>query len=67
MRATTLLNRVLDVAGVRVTGVELGPVGSGGPVVIDVSLRRRVLACPACSFTTRARYDVRAVDSVEAP
>ena len=63
MRATTLLNRVLDVSGVRVTGVELGMVGAGGPVVIDVSLRRRVLTCPACSFTTPARYDLRGVDS----
>src|SRR5665647_240935 len=59
MRATTLLNRVLDLAGVRVTGVELGAARSGGPVVIDVSLRRRVLTCSLCSFTTSARYDLR--------
>ena len=37
MRATTLLNRVLNLAGVRVTGVELGAAGTGGPVVVDVS------------------------------
>jgi transposase len=51
------------VSGVRVTSVDPGAAGGGSPVVVDVSLRRRVLACPACSFTTRARYDLRGVDS----
>ena len=44
-------------------GVDLGAAGSGGPVVIDVSLRRRVLTCPLCSHATLARYDLRGVDS----
>ena len=63
MRATTLLNRILDLPGVRVTGVDLGEPGGRGQVVVDVALRRRVLACTACSFTTSRRYDRRDVDS----
>lgn len=30
---------------------------------VRVRLRRRRLACPRCSFTTRHRYDTREVDS----
>ena len=52
MRATTLLNRVFDLPGVRVTGVDLGEVDGTGQVVVEVALRARLLACPACSFTT---------------
>ena len=63
MRATTLLNRVLDLPGLRVVGVDLDDPAGGGSVVIDVCLRRRVLACPVCSFTTSRRYDRRDVDS----
>ena len=63
MRATTLLNRVFDLPGVRVTGVDLGEVDGTGQVVVDVALRARLLACPACSFTTSRRYDRRDVDS----
>lgn len=63
VRATTLLNRVLDLPGLRVVGVDLGDPAGGGSVVIDVCLRRRVLACPVCSFTTSRRYDRRDVDS----
>jgi len=33
----------------------------GGSAVIDVSLRRRVLAFPVFSFTTGRRYDRRDV------
>ena len=33
MRATTLLNRVFDLPGVRVTGVDLDEVDGTGPVV----------------------------------
>jgi len=32
-------------------------------VIVEVGLRRKRLACPLCEFTTRARYDTRAVSS----
>ncbi len=59
MRASTLLNAVLELPGVRVRDAA---------VVEDVlwvtaSLRRRRLQCPWCVFETRHRYDTRAVDS----
>ena len=63
MRATTLLNRVLDLPGVRVIGVDLGEPDGTGQVVVDVALRRRMLVRPTCSFTTSRRYDRRDVDS----
>src|SRR5680860_902602 len=63
MRATTLLNRVLNLPGVSVVGVDLDGLDGGRPVVLDVALRRRRLACPSCSFTTSRRYDRRDVDS----
>ena len=64
MRATTLLNRVLDLSGVRVTGVRLDEAdGDGSVVVVDVALRRRALRCPSCSFSARRRYDRRDVES----
>ena len=63
MRATTLLNCVFDLPGVRVIGVDLGEPDGTAQVVVDVALRRRVLVCPACSFTTSRRYDRRDVDS----
>src|ERR1035437_2083609 len=63
MRATTLLNRVFDLPGVRVTGVDLGEVDGTGQVVVEVALRARLLACPACSFTTSRHYDRHDVDS----
>jgi hypothetical protein len=61
--ASTLLNRVFDLSGVRVTGLDLGAVDGTGQVVVDLALRARLLACPACSFTTSRRYDRRDVDS----
>jgi transposase len=63
VRATTLLNRVFDLPGVRVIDVDVGEAGGTGEVVVDVALRRRVLVCPTCSFTTSRRYDRRDVDS----
>jgi len=54
---TTLVNRVLDLDGVSVTGVDLDGLDGGGPVLVQVASRRRVLACPHCSFRTRHRYD----------
>ena len=63
MRASTLLNRVLNLQGVTVIGVDEDGVADGGPVVLRVRLRRRRLACPRCSFQTRHRYDRRPVES----
>lgn len=61
MRATTLLNRVLDLPGVRVTGVDVLPYGQ---VSVTVALRaRKRLSCPHCPFTTTAGYDTRWNDS----
>lgn len=59
MRATTLLNRVLDLPGVGVRGVAV----VGGEVWVTVRLRRRRLECPRCTYATRHRYDTREVDS----
>ena len=63
MRATTLLNRLLGLEGVNVTGVDLDGLKGGGPVVVRVSARARWLGFPHCSFHTRRRYDRREVDS----
>ena len=54
MRASTLLNRVLELPGVRVTGVEPDQAGGDGSVVVDVPLWREALVCPSCSFRTPA-------------
>lgn len=59
MRASTLLNAVLELPGVRV--VEASVVD--GELRVAVRPRRRRLACPRCGFTTRHRYDTREVDS----
>lgn len=63
VRATTLLNRVLDLPGVNVSGVGPQALIGSAPLVIDVSLQRRQLVCSRCSFTTKRRYDLRDVDS----
>ncbi|MFZ5652817.1 MAG: ISL3 family transposase [Pseudomonadota bacterium] len=55
MRVTTAFNRLLDLPGVVVSGVDFQP----ARVVVSVRLRARRLACPDCAFTTRARYDLR--------
>lgn len=59
MRATTLLNRLLDLPGIDVSGVSL----DGRRMLAEVRLRARRLTCPLCPFTTRARYDTRPVPS----
>jgi len=59
VRATTLLNRLLDLPGIAVSGVSL----DGRRVLAQVRLRARRLACPLCPFTTRARYDTRPAPS----
>ncbi len=63
MRATTLLNRVLDLPGVRVVDVDPDTLKGAGPVVLEVVLRRRRLVCPSCPFSTSRHYDHRGVDS----
>ena len=64
MRATTLLNQLLNLPGT--VGVDPGSwqVGSGGGEVgIRLRLVRRLLACPHCEFRSRHRYDTREADS----
>ena len=60
MRATTVLNELLDLPGITVRGVSLP---SPGRMVVEVALRRRRLECPECGWSTRARYDRRHVAS----
>jgi transposase len=62
VRATTLLNKLLDLPGITVAGVSF-PAGDANVMVVDVAVRSRRLACPCCEFTTRARYDTRPVPS----
>jgi transposase len=59
VRATTLLNNLLDLPGVGVSGVSF----DDRRVLVEVRLRAQRLACPLCPFTTRARYDTRPVSS----
>jgi transposase len=58
VRATTLLNKLLNLPGIAVRGVSL-PAEPGHPLVVDVALRRQLLTCPLCPYTTRYRYDTR--------
>jgi transposase len=59
VRATTLLNCVFELPGVRVSRAAV----VDGELRVAVRLRRRRLVCPRCDFTTRHRYDTREVDS----
>jgi transposase len=64
VRATTLLNRLLNLPGTAVVDpgswqVEPG----GGEVLVRVGLTRRQLVCPHCGFRSAVRYDTREVDS----
>ncbi|MBA2273740.1 MAG: ISL3 family transposase [Actinobacteria bacterium] len=59
MRVTTAFKHLLRLPGVNVTGV----VFQSNRVIVTVALRRRRLACPLCDHSTRARYDLRDVDS----
>jgi hypothetical protein len=36
---------LIDLLGVRVPGVDLGGPGGGGPILVDIALPRRTLAC----------------------
>lgn len=60
MRVTTAFNRLLGLAGVRVTEVGFQP----DRVVVEIELSRRRLCCPLCGFSTAARYDTREVFSL---
>lgn len=59
MRATTAFKRLIAARGVSVTKVSFEP----DQVVVNVRLRSRMLTCPLCGFTTKARYDLRKVAS----
>lgn len=59
MRATTLVNKLLDLPGLTVSGVSLRP----GELLVDVEPTARKLRCPHCDFTTWARYDTRPAPS----
>jgi transposase len=59
VRATTAFKHLLRLPGVTVSNVAFGQL----KVVVTVRLRRRVLACPECAYTTRSRYGARPVAS----
>ncbi len=59
MRTTTVFKRLMDLPGVTVSNVSFQP----AKVVVTVKLRSKKLRCPACEFTTAARYDTRPVSS----
>lgn len=55
MRVTTAFNKMLAIPGATIASVEFTPAG----VVAGLRPRFRRLTCPACGWSTRARYDVR--------
>lgn len=59
MRVTTAFKRLLRLDGINVNAVAFTPMA----VVVTVALRRQRLVCPECSYSTRARYDRRTVES----
>ena len=60
MRVTTAFSKLLRLRGVWVRKVQFEP----DRVIVDVALRRCLLSCPKCSYSTRARKDTRPEDSV---
>jgi len=60
VRATTLLNKLLDLPGITTSGVSFSP-EDPNVMVVDVVLTRRKLVCPHCGHATRSRYDTRPV------
>jgi transposase len=60
MRVTTAFSRLVKLEGVWVRKVSF----EADRVIVRVALRRRRLQCPRCEFSTRARKDIRPVDSV---
>ena len=66
VRATTPLNRLLDLPGIAVRGVSFPAADTAVAQVAQVAqvaLRHCWLACPRCDYSTRARYDTRPVTS----
>lgn len=59
MRVTAAFNRLLALPGTSVRHVSFEP----ARITVTVALRRRRLACADCSYSTRARYDTRTVES----
>lgn len=59
MRASTLLNSLLELPGARVGKAAV----CDGELQVRVRLRCRRLRCPQCPFTTQHCYDTREVDS----
>jgi transposase len=60
VRVSTAFSRLLDLPGVWVRAVSFEP----GRVVVTVALRRRLLHCPKCSYSTRHRENKQHHDSV---
>ena len=60
MRVTSAFSRLLALPGVWVRSVCFEP----GRVVVTVALRRRLLHCPKCSYSTRHRENKQHHDSV---
>jgi hypothetical protein len=58
MRVTTAFKHLVRLDGIRITGVAFG----AHAVTVTVSLRRRRLDCPLCSFSTWARLRHPAID-----
>jgi transposase len=64
VRATTLLNQVLNLPGTVAVDPGSWLVGPGdGEIGVRLRLTRRQLVCPHCEFRTGHRYDPREVDS----
>ena len=59
MRVTAAFSRLLSLDGIWVRQVQF----TEEAVVVTVALRGRLLRCPKCDFTTKARYDRRPVES----
>jgi len=59
VRVTTAFKRLIDLSGISVAEVDFQP----AKVVVTVKLRSHKLTRPLCEYTTRARYDRRAVAS----
>jgi transposase len=65
VRATTLVNQLLNLPGTAAVDPGSWQVGPGdGEIGVCLRLTRRRLVCPHCEFSTRHRYDTREVDSV---
>ncbi len=64
MRATTLLNRLLNLPGTAAVDPGSWQVGpDAGEIRVRLRLTGRLLVCPQCEFRSGHRYDTREVDS----